>query len=177
MPPERRHQFDYRNGRQMSSTPDLYPRTTDIAEMQARATPQTKAFFAYWDAKRRGRVMPARRDLDPIEMKDWLPGIQLIDVFENPRRLIYRLVGQVEVEMRGFNHLGHNVEEAFFAVSKDEALRNYSLTIDDQSMVYDWARYAAAAGFQVSQETIFLPLSDDGVHVNMVITFTVVGDR
>ena len=44
-------------------------------------------------------------------------------------------------------------------------------------MVYDWARYAATGGFQISQETIFLPLSDDGHRVNMVITFTVVGDR
>jgi len=154
-----------------------YPRTTDVAEMQVRAMPQTRAFFAYWDSKRQGRVMPARRDLDPIEMKAWLPGIQLIDVFEDPRRLVYRLVGQVEVEMRGFNHAGHEVAEAYFAVSKEDALLNYNLVIDDQTMVYDWARYATNGGFQVSQETIFLPLSDDGQCVNMVITYTVVGDR
>jgi hypothetical protein len=161
----------------MSETSNSYPRTTDVAEMQSRATPQTRAFFAYWESKRLGRVMPARRDLDPIEMKAWLPGIQLIDVFENPRRLVYRLVGQVEVEMRGFSHAGYNVEEAFFAVSKEDALCNYNLVIDSQTMVYDWARYATRSGFQTSQETIFLPLSDDGHQVNMVITYTVVGNR
>lgn len=161
----------------MSSFFEPYPRTTDVTEMRLRATADTRAFFAYWDSKRQGRKMPARRDLDPIEMKNWLPGIQLIDVFENPRKLVYRLVGQVEVEMRGFNHAGHEVANAFFAVSKEEALRNYNLTIDGGWMVYDWARYAAAGGFQVSQETIFLPLSEDGHRVNMVITFTVVGDR
>jgi hypothetical protein len=161
----------------MSEALSPYPRTTDVAEMQVRATPQTRAVFAYWDSKRQGRVMPARRDLDPIEMKAWLPGIQLIDVFEDPRRLVYRLVGQVEVEMRGFNHAGHEVAEAYFAVSKEDALLNYNLVIDDQTMVYDWARYATNGGFQVSQETIFLPLSDDGQCVNMVITYTVVGDR
>lgn len=121
--------------------------------------------------------MPSRADLDPVDMKAWLPGIQLIDVFDNPRRLIYRLVGQVEVDMRGFNHAGYSVEEAFFSVSREEALRNYGLAVDGQHMVYDWARYATASGFKVSQETIFLPLSDDGKRVNMVITFTVVGER
>jgi hypothetical protein len=156
---------------------DAYPRTTDVAEMQLRATADTRAFFAYWDSRRQGRRMPARPDLDPIDMKAWLSGIQLIDVFENPRKLVYRLVGEVEVQMRGFNHAGRQVEDAFFAVSKEEALRNYDLTIDGGWMVYDWARYVAAGGFQVSQETIFLPLSDDGRRVNMVVTFTVVGNR
>lgn len=145
--------------------------------MRQRATPATQNFFDYWNTKRGDRPMPARRDLDPVDMKTWLPGIQLIDVFDNPRKLIYRLVGQVEVEMRGFNHLGHAVEDSFFAVSKEEALRNYNLVIDGREMVYDWARYMTSSGFQVSQETIFLPLSDDGERVNMVITFTVVGDR
>jgi hypothetical protein len=44
-------------------------------------------------------------------------------------------------------------------------------------MVYDWARYPTANGYQVAQETIFLPLSDDGNRVNMVITFTVVDQQ
>lgn len=158
----------------MTISPTSYPRTSDIADMRRRATPVTQAFYDYWDTKRAGRKMPARRDLDPIEMKAWLPGIQLIDVHENPRRLIYRLVGEVEVSMRGFNHAGREVAEAFFAVSQDEAMRNYNLAIDQTTMVYDWARYKTASGFQISQETIFLPLSDDGRSVNMVITFTVV---
>lgn len=145
--------------------------------MRSRATPATRAFHAYWDSKRAGRDMPARRDLDPIEMKAWLPGIQLIDVHENPRRLVYRLVGEVEVAMRGFNHLGREVGDAYFAVSREEALCNYNLVIDRKTMVYDWARYRAAGGFHVSQETIFLPLSEDGVMVNMVITFTVVAQQ
>jgi len=161
----------------MNDTHQLYPRTTEVAEMLTRATPQTQSFFIYWDGKRGVRAMPSRADLDPVEMKAWLPGIQLIDVFDHPRRLVYRLVGQVEVDMRGFNHTGYTVEEAFFAVSREQALHNYGLAIDGQQMVYDWARYATSSGFHVSQETIFLPLSDDGRRVNMVITFTVVGER
>lgn len=154
--------------------PVPYPRTTDVAEMRVRADPRTQAFYDYWDGKRQGRVMPARRDIDPVEMARWLSGIQLIDVFENPRKFIYRLVGQVEIDMRGFNHTGHAVDDAFFAVSKDEVLRNYNLAVDSQTLVFDWARYKAPGGYLVSQETIFLPLSDDGQAVNKVITFTVV---
>jgi len=28
--------------------------------------------FSYWNSKRNDRAMPARRDIDPIEMKAWL---------------------------------------------------------------------------------------------------------
>jgi hypothetical protein len=157
-----------------SGIPLSYPRTTDVAEMRLKATSKTQAFYEYWGSKRLGRVMPARRDIDPIEMVPWLAGIQLIDVFENPRKFIYRLVGQVEIDMRGFNHAGHDVAEAYFGVSKEDVLHNYNLAVDGRTMVFDWGSYAAPGGYFVSQETIFLPLSDDGALVNKVVTFTVV---
>jgi hypothetical protein len=68
-----------------------YPRTSDLRVFMGIASESTKAIYQYWEAKRKGRSMPSRLDIDPIEMKVWLPGIQLIDVYHHP----YDIVGLV----------------------------------------------------------------------------------
>lgn len=152
----------------------IYPRTYDVGVMKQRATARTQAFFEYWASKRHGRRMPARADIDPVEMTGWLPGIQLIDVSENPRQLRYRLVGDVEVQLRGCSHRGWLVDDVFSGSSKREVLQSFNLAIDEKRMLFDWARYTSAIGHVMSPETIILPLSDDDEHVNMVVTYTVV---
>lgn len=148
-----------------------YPRTTDLAEFRRRALPPTQAFYDYWDSKRRGRLMPARADLDPLEMVNWLTGVQIVDVFNNPRRLKYRLVGAVEVENRGFNPTGRWVEDGFIGVSLEDVLYNYNTVIDQKTLLYDWGQYPCGGGYLLWQETIFLPLSSDGEIVDKVITY------
>lgn len=151
--------------------PDPYPRSCDLAEFRRRATPITVAFYDHWDSKRAGRVAPACSDLDPAEMVRWLTGIQIIDVYNNPRRLKYRLVGADEVESRGFNPTGRWVDEGFIGVSKEDVLYNYNTVIDQCCMLYDWGQYPCGGGYLLWQETVFLPLSSDGVSVDKVITF------
>lgn len=155
--------------------PAPYPRTTDMAEMAARCFPDTLGFYRYWLGKAGARRMPARADLDPAEMKRWLTGIQLIDVHdataEAPRRLIYRLVGEAEVSLRGYNPTGRTVAEAAIGKLSSDPMGNYSIVIDQKLPVYDWSRIDHPNGFLVGQECILLPLSDDGSRVNMVVTY------
>lgn len=154
--------------------PDPYPRTSDVREMRQRANRETQGFYDYWDGKRCGGLLPARLDLDPVEMVTWLPGLQLIDVFHNPRRLKYRLVGEVDVESRGFNPTGRWLEDGCIGISKEDVFFNYNSCIDQKVMVFDWGEYPCGSGFMQSQETLFLPLASDGDIVDMVITFAVV---
>ncbi|HEX7968313.1 MAG TPA: PAS domain-containing protein, partial [Stellaceae bacterium] len=54
----------------------------------------TLAFLrAYWESKRRGRHMPSRADIDPIEMKAHLGWIVLADVLPRLADFRLRLVG------------------------------------------------------------------------------------
>jgi len=154
--------------------PVPYPRTTDLAEFRRRAVAVTLEFYDYWDSKRQGRICPARADLDPCEMTDWLTGIQIIDVFNNPRRLKYRLVGAVEVESRGFNPTGRWVEDGFIGVTREDVLYNYNTVVDQRTLLYDWGQYVCGGGYLLWQETVFLPLSSNGQAVDKVITFAAV---
>jgi hypothetical protein len=154
--------------------PDPYPRSTDLAELRRRARQPTLDFYDYWDHKRCGRLMPSRNDLDVVEMKDWMIGIQIIDVTHHPRRLRYRLVGALEVQSCGFNPTGRDVEDGFIGVSQEDVLYNYNLVVDQRTMLFDWGSYPCGGGYLMWQETIFLPLSSDGELVDKVITFAMV---
>jgi hypothetical protein len=56
-----------------------------------------KALYASWRRKRGVRPMPGRSDIDPAEMRPWLPHLILLDVIDGGREFRYRLVG-TEIE-------------------------------------------------------------------------------
>jgi hypothetical protein len=57
------------------------------------ADQRLRAVFAYWRGRCPGRSMPSRADVDPAELKPYLPNIALIDVESDPPRYRYRLAG------------------------------------------------------------------------------------
>ena len=158
-----------------SSASPGYPRTTSLDFLE-RCRPSTAAFYRYWDGKRRGRAMPARADIDPLEMKDWLKGTALVDVTRDPSApngyaLRYRLVGTRPTLLRGQNVTGMRVDIAYFGASLEAALENYRLVIEGKTPVYDWDRTPSADGFAREGETLLLPLSSDGENVDMVLVY------
>jgi hypothetical protein len=168
------------NSRKPSETGD-YPRTTSVEFLQ-HCRPATAAFYRYWDGKRRGSAMPARPDIDPLEMKSWLAGTALIDVTrvsENddpfgrrfPYDLRYRLIGTRPTRLRGQDVTGMKVEIGYFGANLAAALENYRLVIEEQTLVYDWDRTPSTDGFSREGETLLLPLSSDGKAVDMVLVY------
>ncbi len=75
----------------MNCEPAPYERIRPPSDALQR--PLNLEAFSYWSRIREGRPMPARRDLDPLDIPRLLPSILLIDVLHEPRDLRYRLVG------------------------------------------------------------------------------------
>jgi hypothetical protein len=153
----------------------VYPRTTSLDFLQ-RCRPATAAFYRYWDGKRRGRAMPARADIEPLEMKSWLAGTALIDVKRDPSApngyaLRYRLIGSRPTMLRGADVTGRRVETGYFGASLEAALENYRLVIEEKTPVYDWDKTPSSDGFAREGETLLLPLSSDGETVDMVLVY------
>jgi hypothetical protein len=114
-----------------------------------------------------------RADLDPVDLPPRvLPGICLVDVVPDARRYVYRLVGTGEVEVRGNDSTGKSVAEACFAPSPENALGCYDTVVETRAPPLDVEPFAAPNGRYVTEETIFLPLSNDGTNVNMVLVFS-----
>lgn len=93
---------------------------------------------AYWLAKRGGRPMPRRANLDPTEIPPrLLPGIMLVDVVPDHRRYVYRLVGTMETEVRGYDPPGKSVGEAYFGENAEDATACYDRVVETRAPVFD----------------------------------------
>jgi hypothetical protein len=131
-----------------------------------------QAMYDYWLAKRGSRTMPARADLDPAEIKKLLPMMVLVDVTADARRFVYRLVGTQEVAERGNDPTGKSVAEAFFGGSLEETLSCYEYVVRKRAPFCYRDPYVAPDGYIQNDDIIYLPLSDDGAGVNMILVFT-----
>lgn len=126
----------------------------------------------YWEAKRRGRPMPSRADIDPLELRRFLPGIILIDVVDDERRYVYRLVGTREVAMRGKDPTGQSMIEGFFAATLEAALAIPDKVVATKAPFFLHRDFTAPDGRLGYEDLIMLPLSEDGARVTMIIGYT-----
>ncbi len=144
-------------------------------------SPVARALFDYWDGKRRGRAVPARRDLDPLEMRAWLGHLILTEVVDGGRDFHIRLFGSEIARGLGYDMTGQNITDI---KSSPQAIREFladyravMATRQPSRAVYDYV--SVHTGRIVKFERLLLPLSDDGTTVNMLLALRrdMVGDE
>jgi len=116
--------------------------------------------------------MPSRDDIDPTELVKFLPYISIIDVVPDARRFVYRLVGTMEVEVRGYDPTGKSVGDAYFASSAEAAIANYQRICDGRAPFYEQDAFQTVHRW-INEANLFLPLSDDGASVNKIMVFSI----
>jgi hypothetical protein len=124
--------------------------------------PKLVDLLAYWQAKRGGRGMPTRADIDPLELPGLLGNLFLLDVVGLPARYRYRLIGTKIVDAVGRDSTGRFVDEIYpgggdalvrlyhYVAAQRRPVRNHGTV---QWVGRDFSRY----------ETLVLPLGDDRV--------------
>lgn len=126
--------------------------------------------FRYWESKLAGRAMPARRDLDPIDIPRLLPFLILTDVIADPLDFRYRLIGTEVVSRARRDYTGR-----LFS-GMDHTGPESRVWQERQSVVETGRPYLATPPYAGRDDTvsrvvgIHLPLSDDGRQVNMILT-------
>lgn len=146
------------------------PRNWSPAELE-RCHASVRQLYEYWRAKSGQRAMPARSDLDPADMKSILPNLILVDVVDDDRRYVYRLVGTHEVEMRGGDPTGKPVKDAYYAESAEDTIRFLDHAVQTRQPVLYRGTYQPTSTRTQEEDTIFLPLSSDGASVNMILIY------
>jgi len=150
-----------------------------------QCSPRVRRIYEYWDGKRAGRPMPARRDIDPLDIPtDLLPGIVLTEVLPAAPWLRYRLVGTAQVVLRGRDPTGQPVRDHYMGVhlgvTGDDVMLNYRIVIEMKTLVYTHNPVAGALpdGSSLRQaplrakSSLLMPLSGDGETVDMVFCYT-----
>lgn len=131
--------------------------------------------YEYWLAKKGVRRFPSRRDIDPLEFGYVLGHIILFDVMRDPLRFRVRVHGSEMVRRAGYDLTGKFLDDLPIAEyrryvhdrceglvrSGDAMLVRHNRPLEGQTRHY---------------EALWLPLSDDGENVTMLLA-AVIYDR
>jgi len=135
--------------------------------------PETRAVYEYWRSKCGVRRMPARSDIDPVEIPRRILGsISLIDIVQDDRRYVYRLVGTRDVEALGQDPTGKSVHELPLGSSANKSLSEFDRVVSSREPLLEQVPFVAPSGHYETTEMILLPLSENGHNVDKVLVFS-----
>lgn len=132
--------------------------------------PNIGRLLAYWNEKRGARSMPSRPDIDPVDLKFALGDITLIDVEPNPLRFRVRLEGTNAVARSRVDMTGRYVDQLPMAEYRTQLTESYARIVAERRP--DWARRSVVLDQRsYIYEVLWLPLSQDGETVNMILVY------
>ena len=148
---------------------------TTIVDPATLETPSLQAVRAYWAEKRQGRTMPRRADIDPLDLKPYLPGIFMIDVLPPVADFRFRLIGTAITQRSQRDRTGKTLREVSAAAKPalfDWLTSVFTAVIREKCPVFTRAPLHAVQKEHIAYESIHLPLSEDGEAVTIIFGMT-----
>lgn len=138
--------------------------------------PKITQILDYWRAKTPPGRLPGRQHIDPMELRQLLPLLWLLDVQREPFRLRYRLVGTAVADAMGQDFTGRWMDEVHphLAGGGSAYLDRYRAVA--ATGVPSWRRGTPRLWFNEEHkeiENIVLPLAADGVQVDVLMILTI----
>jgi hypothetical protein len=128
---------------------------------------------AYWDGKRGARRMPTRAEIKPADMKEHLGWVILLDALPDFSDFRYRTIGTRVTQYFLADSTGKTLSEAFGPYG-DAAINGVVATHRKAARDQVAVRCYGGAGWIgrsfMDFDALFLPLSDDGVTANMILS-------
>lgn len=149
-----------------------------IPEDRSSWHPVVRQFYDYWLRVAPPGRLPGRQHIAPEDMVPWLPRLWIVDVFRNPLRFRYRLVG---------THITRSVQREMTGLWLDEAqpqsVDNVNLR-DRYRFILEAGRATWRRGFTLWDrdpnhrlvENCLAPLAADGKTVDKIIAVSVLFD-
>jgi len=136
------------------------------------ASQEMNAIHDYWLAKRGRRRMPSRQDIEPTEIPLLLRNVMLIDVLHDPARFRYRLIGTNVVDATGENRTGKCFDSVDFFAANPIVREQYVAAVATGEPVHSLEPfYRLDTRREYEVERLLLPLSSDGVTVDMILVY------
>lgn len=140
----------------------MLPRPEDIA------SPILRQLFLYWDARRGEREFPARRDIDPLHFPYALGNVMLIDVLYEPLRFRFRLHGTELALRAGYDMTGKMADQLPDLENRGVLLERCRTLVEARRPIFVAADRLVDER-PCSYEAIWLPLSDQGDAITMLM--------
>jgi hypothetical protein len=127
-----------------------------------------RGLYRYWERKRARRLMPARTDIDPLDLKPLLGHLFLLEAHPARGSFRYRLAGSAIVEMVGRELTGLCLEDIDLT-SGLGPLREQSAIVARRKEPHVLSVLLAARLRRYLCKQLLLPLSSDGENVDMLL--------
>jgi hypothetical protein len=135
----------------------------ELGDVLARIrSPKIARLLRYWNGLRGGREFPARRDVDPVELKDVLPHVMMTGISYQPFRVFYRLVGTEIVHWAGLDFTNRYADELIFDDEGRDWTDYYRTVIDARRPAYGLTAWIIEDRAPPWVEFMICPLSSDG---------------
>ena len=138
--------------------------------------PRLRRLYAYWLERKGARRYPARRDLDPVDLRYLLGHLMLLDVLRDPLRFRFRLHGTEITSRVRYDLTGKFLDELPDPPYRDYAIaRCEGLIASGEPQVI--RRDRTLDGQPWDYEALWLPFSEDGSEITMLLCAMVYFDR
>jgi hypothetical protein len=138
------------------------PAATDIRDARLRR------LYEYWLEKKGQRRFPSRRDIDPVDFPYVLGHVILFDVLRDPLRFRVRVHGTGMVAKAGYDLTGKFLDALPITDYRRYVLARCETLVRDGDPLLVW-HDRTLDGKQRRYEALWLPLSNDGQHVTMLL--------
>jgi len=131
--------------------------------------PEISRALAYWREKKGDRALPARGDIDPLDLTAYLPRVMMAEVSYEPLEFRYRVVGTGVFKMHGEEltrkrardlqppEFGALIHSHYCAVIARRVPLLHVIQLDTDETTTSYAR-------------IILPLAGDGMTIDRLLT-------
>jgi hypothetical protein len=122
-------------------------------------SPILRRVLNYWVDKCAGRRMPSRKDIEPLDLRDALGFISLIEIRRNPLRFYFRLDGTKQVELFQIDCTGRFLDECFDEQHLAVAQKSYR-EVTETGLPSYYRRQLPYYERLISYEIAILPLGE-----------------
>ncbi len=135
-------------------------------------------FIGYLQEKKGGRDFPARADIAPREMQQWLPMISMYDVPAQGEEFRIRLMGTTLGELLASGNLHGQPISALPPLVYERKLQALNSVLSTRAPLRTFVERTVIPGqdFQ-SIEACYVPLSGNGTDINVIIALMQLGAR
>jgi hypothetical protein len=151
----------------ISSPPILAPQITEA---------RLRQLYAYWMERKGDRRFPSTRDVDPLDLSYVVGSIMLVDVLREPLKFCLRLHGTEMVSRAAYDLTGKLLDDLPATDFRAYVIERCKSVVEtgDPVLVH---RYRILGGRHRHYEALWLPFSEDGATVTMLLCGLIYQDR
>ena len=128
-----------------------------------------RELYGYWFMKKKGGLLPSRSEIDPNEMRRLLPNIILMDVLRDPLCFRIRLMGTECEAGYGADATNQCLDKLDLGNRTSDILQDCRYAALSQEPLYKYYNVTKQDGHELCFELLLLPLSSDGLTVDMLL--------